>query len=479
MDLFKFFQVATNKMSLQEMVDEHARMGMSDGEIIGHLRKDHSIAGDVLIPPPTRAAQRKRIKMQESGNLHVISKATTEQIDVIQDLCKQGKNEEALQLLMESPMTPGPGNQSPVTVADGLAMKDCLSQNASGEGTYQPKGAGLVQFEEMYQPTGPTVLDRLIHGFATWFKGFRPDESVGLSNFEIYRDKVGLSFRRNNYSLDFRCNSEPYDMIHCALHPWFQAGVATKNVQIGSDFAEVLLSAKAPKESAWIKEFTKTPVYVDIDEREFGYRSISGIFCTPRPETNGFDFTVIMEWIGQGYESVISSSYPFCDEDPAIIMSFANESLPPEAMKELYGDVLLQAVHILATSSMYLTSLQGSNAEIPLLTKTSRSADALSDNEKKQRNKEKTHSYFVMQRVNMPADQFGYKGVIARGRWNLDHIVSVSGHLRWQACGPNMSQHKLIWIDSFEKGSGSRVRPDENPVLQRILTTSAHELQEP
>lgn len=40
---------------------------------------------------------------------------------------------------------------------------------------------------------------------------------------------------------------------------------------------------------------------------------------------------------------------------------------------------------------------------------------------------------------------------LPRGPLNCG-MFSVTGHYRWQPCGPKMSQHKLIWIDSFVKG---------------------------
>lgn len=36
----------------------------------------------------------------------------------------------------------------------------------------------------------------------------------------------------------------------------------------------------------------------------------------------------------------------------------------------------------------------------------------------------------------------------------LDHSFSVRGHFRWQAYGKKLSKRKLLWIDSFIKGTG-------------------------
>lgn len=36
----------------------------------------------------------------------------------------------------------------------------------------------------------------------------------------------------------------------------------------------------------------------------------------------------------------------------------------------------------------------------------------------------------------------------------LDHSFTVRGHFRWQAYGKKLSKRKLLWIDSFTKGTG-------------------------
>lgn len=47
-----------------------------------------------------------------------------------------------------------------------------------------------------------------------------------------------------------------------------------------------------------------------------------------------------------------------------------------------------------------------------------------------------------------------------KGRRLLDHAFSVRGHFRWQACGRRWSDHKLVWIDSHQRGEGDLdVRP--------------------
>ena len=44
--------------------------------------------------------------------------------------------------------------------------------------------------------------------------------------------------------------------------------------------------------------------------------------------------------------------------------------------------------------------------------------------------------------------------------WNYKKKYNVAGHWRYQACGPKWSQHKLIFIESFEKGTKKEQRND-------------------
>jgi len=70
-------------------------------------------------------------------------------------------------------------------------------------------------------------------------------------------------------------------------------------------------------------------------------------------------------------------------------------------------------------------------------------------------------------RLDIPSDRFGFTGQVGRS-WSLDHLITVNGHFRWQPHGSGRQQYKLIWIDAYEKGQGSRHRPDTNPVLATI-----------
>ena len=67
--------------------------------------------------------------------------------------------------------------------------------------------------------------------------------------------------------------------------------------------------------------------------------------------------------------------------------------------------------------------------------------------ENKKKNAAKARKFF---RHNNPFDMTNV-GYSFQGRHYSDKEFMVSGHNRWQPCGPGMSQVKLIWIDEYAK----------------------------
>lgn len=448
MDLFKFLNVATiktDKMSLQELVDEHARLGMLDIDIGPHLVKLHDIDQNILIPPPSRAAQRKRDRLQEEGVAAITMSAD------------------------EASISTSDANSSEF-------LKEAFLQAASASGidreqidvTSQDRYDETMLIEKWYVGTGPTLLDRIVHGFGKWFRDENGSDLIGgESNFEIYRDKTRHVYNNGGYNLNYRKNDDSIEqLVHAALHPWFAEKTQTQNYQLSADLADLLCEAKPPANDRWMEIATRAPMYIDIHGLDDGERGISGIFVTPDEDKKGFTFTMIFEWSRRGFESVISAHYPLRDDDPAIIMNTSNKLFPQDVQEQLYGTPIDDIQHLIAVFCAYIQS--GKAIEAASIMTQTRTGGPGTDQEKKQRNQEKTHSYFVMRRIEQPADRFGMSEAAMRSRWSLDHIISVAGHLRWQACGPGMQQNKLIWIDAHEKGEGARVRPETNPVLNRV-----------
>jgi len=55
------------KQEIQSLVDDHARIGYSNGQIKLHLRELHNVLLTEVIPPPTKIAQKARKRYLTTG----------------------------------------------------------------------------------------------------------------------------------------------------------------------------------------------------------------------------------------------------------------------------------------------------------------------------------------------------------------------------------------------------------------------------
>lgn len=445
---------------LQSMVDEHARMGYEDSEIKTHLREQHGVSLTEIIPPPTKAAQRARDKFFETGCARV---TVTERADesvfnfVIPSsgLTRQEEEERFQKAINEVSAKYG------VTP---IVKQELRERNNNWRNNPE------VFFSTVYRGTGSTLLDRMIHGFSGVFRKL---EFGPGSNFEVFRECLTERMERcaelgvpgeSAISADFAEEDNIFKAIDVSLFPWFKSGCVTTNIQIDSDMAEIFLAGKAPASNAWVKEFLEKPVYIDIHEKSNGQRTVSGIFCRPVPALGTFSYMAVVEWIGQGYEAFVFGEYRKSSE--ALVMCIGEEELHQEAIDALYGNIPEQIEKIAAMSYMYCRTKLDARQSIPALISMPQVC-VTSGNDKKERNKEKTHSYFRVMRLEVPADRFGFTGKVGKS-WSLDHLVSVTGHFRWQPYGAGNNLRKLIWIDAYEKGQGVRHHPESNPVLLQV-----------
>jgi hypothetical protein len=463
------------KRALQDMVDGHARMGFQDSQIKTHLREQHGVLPTEVIPPPTKSAQRARERFFATGGF-----SATGVVDVA------GMKMTTMVSSSEASSRPAIGDDSvPLPpfdfsqeraqkVMDEVAAKHGISSptvkiNELRERTW--RDSEVAFFSTVYRGTGPTLLDRMIHGFSALYREL--DFGPG-SNFEVFRECiVGRAdkgkFDPTMLSADFAEDWNIHKAIDVSLHPWFKAGCETINIQIDAEMAEIFLAGKAPASDAWVKEFLTKPVYIDMHEKVHGQRTVSGIFCRPAPSLGTFSYMAVIEWIGQGYEAFVFGEYG--KPDAAVVMypgDEDDEGLTQEALKAIYDPIPRQVEKIAAMSYMYCRTKLDARQPIVALTCMPR-AGTTSATDKKERNKEKTHSYFRVMRLDIPADRFGFTGKSGKS-WSLDHLVSVAGHFRWQPYGKDNNLRKLIWIDSYEKGQGVTHRPADNPILFQIPT---------
>lgn len=475
----------TEKWSLQSLVDEHARFGMSNSAIKTHLREAHGIPATELIPPPTTNAQRDRDRFRTTGQISTAiksrlissspnanggsnSKFSREGIEpsanedsatpILPTVTQERADEVVAKMIAEHPEWKG----MKIKVHGGDSEEDRIDQ--------------LIA--DSYQSTGPTLLDRLIHGMAK----ITPS-APGQRSFEVV--VCLLRDRMLNGDFDRRAplfeSQHPFQLTDMVITPWLIPEAPSTNLQMSAEMAEIFAKGKAPRNGDWFDAFHKGPVYIDIAESRRGVRSLSGIFCRPSLVEGIFEWAAMVEWTGQGYEAWIcgtgSMDASKGAQDEFSVHSFTGEEDVSESavkvLEDMYRSMAEQVVKIAKMAVTFLHSQRKMGENIQTLQtfddkeKTGKAFIGRTASSKKIRNQEKTHSYFVVRRMDLPKDRFGFNGTTGNA-WSLDHIVSVSGHLRWQPWGPGMSRRKLIWIENYEKGTGDRVRPSPSPALVKI-----------
>lgn len=413
------------------MVNEHAEMGYSDYKIREHLVQCHGIDSHAAIPLPSAKSQRLRRSMERCA--------------------------------------PQMGQVGPdgLIVLQGAAAQDSeIAGLPDDDGMDPDEEANLAEelLEDMYVSAGPTMLDRLIHGNAA-FVGLHliPALTKG-SDYE-----TTLAFVEDKIAEKQLISTKPYEEIEhicealdMAMLPWIKPKGPTKNIQIDVSLAESFAKGVLPKNQGWVAELCQQPFYVDIDGALAGERHISAIFCEPNAAKDGFKWSAVVEWGKRGYEAVVVGLFGKSDLALALFNDAGmSEQQRLDASEALYAEIAQDAEKIVAMSWMYRKSLLAKGTALQALPKVAVQNKG-PVKKKKAIGRAKTHSYFVVQKIENPKE---IVKVGASKKWSLDHVVGVSGHLRWQPCGKGLMQVKLIWIDAYEKGSGAQVRPFPPPVL--------------
>lgn len=463
-----------NKQSIQDLVDDHARMGFDDARLRKHLREEHGVLPTQVIPPPTKSAMKGRAHFFATG----IVAGPMKTMRLIGENMPARVNPNQSDGVALPP--PNLSQEYAQKVADEVARKFGISSitattNELRERTWRESTSAY--FSTIYRPTGQTLLDRIIHGCSGIYRELK---FCPGSNYEVYRECITERMERCaelkmpgelTLSSDFAEEWNIIKAIDVSLYPWFKAGCETTNIQIDAEMAEIFLAGKAPTLNSWMNEFIARPIYIDIQEKTYGQRTISGIFCRPVPSHGTFSYMAVVEWVGQGYEAFVFGEYgkkkdavvmrPGDDEDE-------DEGLSQEALDAIYDPLVEQIEKLAAMAYMYCRTKMDARQPINPLNSMPR-VSGTSTSDKKERNKEKTHSYFRVLRLEIPPDRFGFTGKTGKS-WSLDHLVGVTGHFRWQPYGAGNSLNKLIWIDAYEKGKGARHRPESNPILLQVPT---------
>lgn len=462
----------TSGWTIQELVDDHARMGYPDHQIRLHLRDNktgHGISVDILIPPPSKSAQKARSLFLKTGV--VSQKGLSKRTRIISG---NSRGSAASSTAVSVAKVPGKTSQE---AANEIAKEYNLSQSPDVNAFEIYEKSVLesvsVYFARIHRVAGKTLLDRIIHGSAAVLRELF---YVSGSNFEIFQENIIIhkqegKFKESMLSGDFAEEWNIFQAIDVSLYPWFKPESNTINIQIDAELAEIFLAGKAPIANDWMIEGVKKPIYIDIHEGVYGKRVVSGIFCRPDPKHETFSYMAVVEWIGQGFEGFLFGEIG--DSKNAIIMlprdEDEDEDMSQELIDSIYDPLAEQIEKIVSMAVMYYQTKKDSFKDADYIVTTSRNENP--SKKKKEKNKEKTHSYFRVVEMKTPSDRFGFTGKTGNS-WSLDHLVSVSGHFRWQPFGPSSGQRKLIWINAYNKGEGVRHRPESNPTLVRLPSPS-------
>ena len=474
------------KPSLQELVDEHAFFGMNNRDIESHIRLQHKDTltdlGVWLIPPPSKFARelRSRINAQDPSAFEQVREIMERRGSLV--LSSNAKASPALSHDNQDKEWTPPSKESMQDIANelgnemgiegGLTAQVFDTEEESWEKSFS------AYLSSIYVGAGPTFLDRYIQGlgrlmirssqgsvtpFSTPFEAARH----AIKSSQIRVDQKGGTVSQMAISQSVNDVKNEVGFIASALAPWMISNEKTESIQIDSDLLEIFLEAKPLSNAVWKNEICKKPFHIDIQQKKQGERNVSAIFCTPSADGSSFSYMAVVEWIGQGYESFI---FRGADSSDFRVMH-PGEKLPEDFPPEVYGSIADQIEHIVGMAYMHYKNLIAQGGRLALLDSFTAIATAnvrtfSKKDRKRDRLRERTHSYFRVVKITTPADRFGQVG-IRRNSWSLDHLVTVSGHFRWQPYGLGLSRLKLIWINAYDKGNieGGRHRPGSNPTI--------------
>lgn len=430
-----------NTPELQALVDEHARVGLDNQAIRQHLRKDHSLDASVVIPPPTSSAQKARTNLPEG--LVITARLTKERC------AELGEDPQEHYHVPPNPRITG-------------GDKDAI--------THTPD-AICDFFRSVYVGFGQTQFDRWIHGVG---EHLMPSNPTGQTHFESVRDASHFQMsdvkqNRSCYEIIAADSEDPLSAISQMQLAWFDNRTKTVNIQINTDLAEQYMATPLCPAHAWKEKLCAQPFYVDIKAAKLGERVVSSVYTRPIKDGTSFEYMAVLEWAGQGCEALVFGEY---GNEVQIVRRVDEEDMPPEAVEAtrlLYLPLHDQIMRILSMSRMHFDRVHSAATMADFIDHRSSSSASFvrTINAKKSKTKARTHSYFKVLKLTLPRDaqRIAVKG---HNSWSLDHLITVSGHFRWQPHGKGLSQYKLIWINNYDKGTGGRHRPEINPELVAV-----------
>ena len=468
-----------SKHSIQDLVDEHARIGMDDKSIRDHLMTCHNVE-EFFISPPTKNAKKDRNYFYKTGRVRedklIFSKtirSSKENINI------ENKDN---------------------SIAPPLSFKDMEERAKQFEKNMQAKGISVtaklydidpddVDINDFYVHTGKTFLDRVINILHKMLlyedvsqdrilsNNFNTDASR-LTVFELCRlfaDEIIENDTEISYDECLDDTIPEQVIIGKIISPWVSSeNKTTHNLSIDKELWSLFISGDEPKKINYDDLFT-CPVFLDVRNNKCaGDWEISAVIAKPMEDGNIF-FSAFCEWRGVGFESLVvwETNKESKERTEPIVFFFwhsevlDSQSQAHEILKEkicqFYDDIPKKCEQVVVMSLMYEKELT-THEYFPAVS-TKRIKDL---SPKKQSSKQKTHSLFKVRKINAPFNKFGMSEDNINRSWSLDHIVFVEGHFRWQPYGENKSKRKLIWIEPYRKGKDWQHHSENRPEIRKL-----------
>jgi len=452
------------KKEIQYLVDEHHFLGMAFPEIKKHLFSEHDIAKEQFVPRISDIARKQVAKFRRSGKVPDFIR-NTNAIASGSDIHSGKSSQEVAAYLdaLESTM-------SPMLTALPVQSEEDTSDEVT-DNSWICSDVGL------------TFIDRVINGFKVQADKLIPaGERENKSNFELF--KLLMSITRENdpefyKALPFQIlnNHRTPETFIRVFDPWMTGENNCTNIQLSGDIAASLALAND-------NNIIKPPLldvgecfYIDIKQPQEGKRYMSAIACEGVADVGngkpGISISYFIEWKGLGIETIASGAFTEDDlnnnADNFAVLLFGGNFAEDVTREDLgYKEISQEALKLIGAAwSLYNNPKNIRSSEgLPLLPRNGKVLNSsLSHKASKVKKRLNGASFFKMESLNPEGTEHEPSGKKGAG-WTLNHLVTVSGHFRSQACGKNHEDRKLIWIENYKKGKGSEVRPGEGHKLK-------------
>lgn len=442
-------ELGISAKEVQYLVDEHYFFGMGANEIKRHLYDKHYIKSTQFIPSVSDEAVLQVRRFNEGGAYpsYLREKPDFTPINEI-------------------------STDDPNTFLHSRSDRNELTLR---ERFLSGEELGASGFAELvYSTVGPTYIDRFMNGLNVLFNG--PEYSASSYEF-VYefidgiKDDPSLNGFQSAKHLSLMRNDKWVEFMFRMISPWLsKSAMKSTNIQLDSQTSQMLLEANSDNKIK-LPKLNDELFFIDIKQEVPEQRYISAIACEPTySETTGkyeLAISFIVEWKSIAFESISTiiikeEHLDNLDEHIACVGPLSNVDVRDIEVLG-YKTIVENVISLVAAA----WNLNANNKTQTIIQELPKSTDKLFASMSKKKNKIKKRfkeaSFFKFNAIHSSGQPKG-KGA----SWSLNHLITVNGHYRLQPCGKGNKDTKLIWIDKYEKGVGSEIRPGTGHSMAKI-----------